>query len=210
MNITGRLLNRVALFADIRLLNPDGLSLRPVHQGLIERYRFKVFPVNPGDFDFTNGIRYADGEFVYEDRAIAVSLTIYNNGWLVESSLSTEAAESFWEDIADWVPNLGLRSAGQLVTKKAYESQLIVHVNLDIATPFEKLQPLAQLIGQLSENPKEQLSGFYIGTEGQQLSTFTFERLVGTPFSQNEYFSRALLPTSKHIRALEEIEKIFA
>lgn len=210
MQISGTLLARVALFADIRLLNPHGLSLRPIHNGLLERYRFSIYPTNPADFDFTKGIRYANGEFVYDGKLISVACTIFNNGWVVETSVSTEAAEAFWNDIAEWVAGIGFRSANDLVTKKAYESQLIVEAHLDIAKPFDKLQSFVKLIGELSGNPKEQMSGFYVGTDTEQLSTFTFERLAGVPFTDNKYFSRAMLPTSKHLLALEEIEKILS
>jgi hypothetical protein len=206
MQISGRILARLALFADLRLLNPQGLSLLPIHLGLLERYKFQTY--QKGDYDFAKGIRYADGQFVYDGSLIAVSLTVYNNGWLVEASMSTEVAESFFNDISDWVTGIGYASAKDLVTKKSYESQLAIQMDLDISRLFEKLQTIAHFIAQLSENPKEQLSGFYIGTETDQLSTFTFERLAGTPFSENKYFSRAMLPTAKHIRAIEEIEKI--
>lgn len=208
MQVSARILARVALFADVRLVNPRGLSLLPIHKGLLERYKFQTY--QKGDFDFTKGVRYADGQFTYDNNLIAVALTIYSNGWLVDTSISTEAAEVFFNDISEWVASIGYSSAKDLITKKSYESQLAIQTDLDISMPFEKLQTIAHLIAQLSENPDQQLSGFYIGREMEQLSTFTFERLLGVPFSENKYFSRATLPTSKHIRALEELEKLLS
>lgn len=208
MQILETQLARIAFFADVRLLNPQGLSLRPIHSGLLERYKFLIYPTAPTEFDLTKGIRYSDGEFAYERKPIAVSFTIYNNGWLVETLVSTEAAEAFWNDIAEWLIGIGFRSPKDVVTKTVYESQLVVQAQLDIVKSFDKLQGCAKFISELSGNPREELSGFYIGTETEQLSTFTFERRIGVPFSENKYFSRATLPTGKHVHALEEIEKI--
>jgi hypothetical protein len=207
MQISARILARVALFADVRLLNPRGLSLLPIHKGLLERYEFQTY--QKSDFDFIKGVRYSDGQFTYDGNLIAVAITIYSNGWLVDTSISTEAGEAFFNDISDWVATIGFASAKDLVTKKTYESDLAIQIDLDISKTFDKMQSLDRIIAQVSENPTEQFTGFYVGAEGQSLSTFTFERLAGAPFSENKYFSRSTLPTAKHILALQELEHLF-
>ena len=210
MQVTEILLARVALFADIRQLNPEGLSLQPIHQGLLDRYKFPVHPINASDFDFTKGIRYGAGQFQYEGKPIAIYLTIYNNGSLVETLVSTEAAEAFWNDVAEWVASIGFRSARDIVTQRVYESQLIVQANVDLTQKFGDFRQLVELIAELSGNRTEQFSGIYVSADNSPLSTFTFERRVNTPFSENKYFSRAALPTSKHLRALHEIERLLS
>ena len=105
---------------------------------------------------------------------------------------------------------MGFRPATELVTKKAYESQLLVHTEFDLGKPWEKLQPWVKLVAELSNDPTEQISGLYISGDSAQLSTFTFERRGGVPFSENKYFSRATLSTANHIRALEKLEKILS
>ena len=208
MEITARIIAKVALFADVRLLNPHGLSLLPIHQGLLERYGFLTY--QRSDFDYVKGIRYADGHFVFDGSPVAVAVTIFSTGWLVESSMSTESAEAFFEDVSSWVNSIGFASANNLVTGRSYESHLAFKLDLDISKQFDKLEGVARLIAHLSGDPNEQLTGFYIGKEREQVSTFTFERLLGAPFSENQYFSRAALPTNKHLRALQEIEQILS
>jgi hypothetical protein len=210
MQISEILLARVGFFVDIRQLNPDGLSLQPIHQGLLERYKFPVHPINQTDFDFTKGVRYGGGQFKYQNKPIAVYLTMYNNGSLVETLVSTEAAEAFWDDLSTWVATLGFRCAKDIVTSTVYESQLVVQDNVDLAKKCGDFQRFVELIATLSGNPTEQFSGIYISADNSPLSTFTFERRVSTPFSENKYFSRATLPTRKHLRALEEFEKYLA
>src|SRR6266496_5065562 len=136
MQIIEMLLARIVLFIDIRQLNPEGLALQPIHQGLLNRYNFTVHPSDSSDFDFTNGIRYGGGEFEYEGKRIAVYLTIYNNGWLVETLVSTEAAEAFWNDVASWVASIGFRSAKEIITQKIYESQIVVRAEVDLGKSF--------------------------------------------------------------------------
>ena len=207
MQISQVLSAKIALFGDFTLLNPRGLSLRSLHGGLLERYKFLNYST---ELDLSKGVRYGEGEFVYEDKPIGVSVTIFNTGLLVETLVSTEAAEGFFNDVAEWLTTIGFRSPKELITNTVYESQLVVQAELDIAKSFDKLQAFAKVIGELSGNLKEQMSGFYVGADGAQLSTFTFERRAAVPFSQNQYFSRAALPTSKHIRALKAIEKILS
>jgi len=208
MQVTEVILARIILFAEVRLLNSSGLSLQPIHSGLLERYKFLIYPTAPSEFDFTKGVRYSEGKFLFDDREIGVALTIFTDGWVVETLVSTEASEAFWNDVADWVTTIGFISAKELVTSKVYESQVVAHSNLELGKRFGEIQPLVKLIAELSGNPTEQMSGFYIGGDGARLSTFTFERRTGVPFSENKYFSRAALPSSKHMRVLSEIEKI--
>ena|SRR5262245_22485892 len=206
MEIIARLMARVALFADVRLLNPNGLSLLPIHKGLLQRYGFLSHPRR--DFDFVKGVRYADGHFIYNDAPIAVSVTIFFTGWLVESSMSTESAEAFFEDVSRWINSIGFAAANDLVTGRSYESHLAFKADFDISKQIAKFQDVARLVAHLAGNPNEQITGFYVGREGEQLSTFTLERRPAAPFAQNQYFSRAVLPTGKHMQALEEIGKI--
>jgi len=209
MKVIQTLLARVVLFADIRRINPNGLALRPIHVGLLKRYKFLKYPTKPDDFDFAKGVRYSDGEFMHNGKLIAVSLNIFNDGWVVESLDSTEGSEAFWQDAAKWVETIGFLGSKMFVSRTTYESQLVVQTQSDMARQFAKLQTFATLIRSLREDQKDQsLTGFYIGAEGEQISTFTFERLIGVPFKDNKYFSRASLQTKDHIRALEELEKV--
>jgi hypothetical protein len=211
MKILETLLARVVVFADVRRVNPNGLAIGPVHAGLLKRYKFLIYPINPGDFDFTKGIKYSDGEFIYNGQSIAVALSIFTDGWAVESLVSTEATDAFWNDFAGWLETLGFRGTKALVSRRIYESQLVVQSPVDIARQLGKLQSIATLIRALSEDQKDQtVTGFYIGADNEQVSRFTFERRQGVPFSEDKYFSRASLTTSNHILALKELETLLS
>lgn len=208
MQIINVLLARVIWFADLQLINPSGLALGPVQAALRERYKFLIYPSSPQEFDMTKGVRYADGEFVFDGKTIGVAISIFNNGWATDTFVSTEASEAFLNDLVEWLTIGGFRPPQDFVTKIVYESQLVVHSKTNLRKTFDSFRSFEQLIAELSGNPTEQLIGFYIGGDNPQLSTFTFERRQNTPFSENKYFSRAALPTSKHIQALDELEKI--
>jgi len=210
MKVINVLLARVIWFADLQLINPSGLALGPIQTALRERYKFLVYPSSPQEFDMTRGVRYADGEFVFEGKTIGVSINIYNNGWAADTFVSTEASEAFSNDLVGLLTARGFRSAKDFVTKIVYESQLLVHSKVKLRKTFDAFRSFEQLIAELSGNPTEQISGFYIGQDSAQLSTFTLEYRIGIPFAENKYFSRAMLPTSKHLRALDDIEKILS
>ncbi len=208
MQVIDIVLARTVWFFDLKAINPSGLASGPVHTALKDRYKFLLYPSTVNDFDLTKGVKYASGEFLFDGRLRAVTLSVFNNGCVADTLVSTEASEALLEDSAKWLSTLGYEYAKKLVTTVGYESQVVIKSNIDLSKQFANAQHIVSLISELSGNPTLQVSGFVVGASDNYLkSTFYLERRVTIPFSENQYFSTATLPTSKHLQILNALEK---
>jgi len=214
MQLTEILLARTVWVLDIKLLNPSGLALGPIHSSLKEKYKFLVYPSTPAEFDLVKGTRYQSGEFTFEGNQIGVDFTVYNNGWCVDTLVSTEASDAFLSDLVGWLSSsFGFRAAANAVTRIGYESHLAFSSEINLTKLFDKLGAFSTLLRQFSGNPTEEVSAFVFGSDfaspNSTFPTFTFERRVSVPFSENKYFSKAVLQTKKHIQLLDNFEQMF-
>lgn len=215
MQITEIVLARTAWFFNVRLLNPAGLSWGPILSSFKDRYKFLVYPSAPSEFDFTKGIRYDGGEFTFEGKQINVGVSIYSDGWYVDTMVSTEASDTFLDDLVGWVStSFGLRHARDIVTRVLYDSQIVFTSDINLTKSSDELQAFNNLLCEFSGNPTEELSAIVFGSNpaspNPTTPTFTFERRVNVPFTENKYYSRAALPTKKHIQLLEHFQRMFS
>jgi hypothetical protein len=209
MKITEILLARTVWFVDLQKLNPEGLAYGSIYSSLKERYKFLRYPTTPSEIDLNKGTLFGGGEFDYEGKKIGVGITVYNNGWAADSLVSTESSEAFLEDISAWLTDtVGLLQAKNFVTKIIYDSQLVLHSELDLKKLCAKLKSFSSIVGKASGNPIEEVAGFTIGSGKYPYATFAVERRNNVEFSEMKYFSKASVPTSKHIYLLEEFEKL--
>ena len=140
MKITEILLARTVWFVDLQKLNPEGLAYGSIYSSLKERYKFLRYPTTPSEIDLNKGTHFGGGEFDYEGKKIGVGITVYNNGWAADSLVSTESSEAFLEDISAWLTDtVGLLQAKNFVTKIIYDSQLVLHSELELKKLCAKL-----------------------------------------------------------------------
>src|SRR5260370_4179398 len=82
-------------------LNPRGISLSPILIALRDRYEFQVFPktVEEANPYRQQGIVFANGSFAQAGPNHPVSVTLYGDGFVAESRLSTDFSHAFFGDL---------------------------------------------------------------------------------------------------------------
>ena|SRR5579871_883505 len=203
-------LARVVWLVEMFRMNPEGFALGPVHRGLIERYGFLNHPVpGPDSFNSTKGAIYKGGEFRFNERSLAVDLTVYNDGLVVDSATSTAVSEAFLNDLAGWVTDsFGFRNPKELIKKPIYDSQLYFTSDIQLAQATDKMSKFNNVLRDFTGNPTQEPWALLFQPDGAPVA-FSFERKASTPFSERQYYSKAALPTDKHIELLEIFHEIF-
>jgi hypothetical protein len=194
-------------------LNPRGLDLRPVLEGVRARYRFEKF-ISPDDLLSTEKHpEFGNGAFTFGDgQQIAIpKLTLYNDGLVVEVRHSTEAGDAFLNDLVSFVISEFRLTADPIENvKKLYLSELEVTGSAALDAFNEKIQKFSGLIAEASKRDFHTF-GFKIGTDPALHGVpvmFAFERKAGAPFAQNRYWSQAPFSTKHHLELLDRLEKI--
>jgi hypothetical protein len=201
---------------DIRDLNPRGLSLYPVMAVIRDRYKFQKSPKTAEEFIVYSqqGVVFSDGAFAVGDQEYAVKLTVYGDGFVVDTAVSTEISDLFLEDLLGFVSTqFGLTYRPNMIHKKNYASELIVK----IAEPFRRVfAGFVALTDRLNtiKGEKYQPLGFSIGANphlgAARPADFRLERELGKPIEQDRYYSLAPLQTKEHIELLRDFEKTLA
>jgi hypothetical protein len=79
---------------------------------------------------------------------------------------------------------------------------------IDLGKSFSKLNPLIGLVAKSTGNEAQEITGLMIGSENYAGSTFVIERRTNIAFSEHRYYSKALLPTTKHLQILNQLAKL--
>ncbi len=117
---------RAIWLVDSRDLNPHGIDISPALSAIKDRYNFQTFPrtaEEANEFD-PKGIVFANGSFALgSTRHSITKATMYGDGIVVDSGLSTDFCEAFLADA------LGLRS--YTVNSQSYDTgaEMIQHEN---------------------------------------------------------------------------------
>lgn len=210
MHILSVGLAREIWFIDIRLLNPSGLAFGPIHRALIDHYQFLTYPTVPAEFDLTKGVKYGGAEFDHDGSKLAVDLAVYNNGWTADTLVSTEASDAFLNDLVRWLgENFGLQAKPEMITKVVQDSQLYFKSDIKLTEVCEHIAKFNSLLSRYSGKPGEPWALLF-SSDGAPFSTFSFERRANVAFTENQYYSRASLHTSKHVQLIKEFEDMFS
>lgn len=198
---------------DDRELNPRGKRLYPeIFNPLVQRYTFRVFPTTPEHLNRQNGVLFQDGGFRTPDGTISVDLSYYSDGLVATSSSSTEDMDAFLDDVLRWASEqYGLRYDSTLVQKKEYLSTVQVQFEHSLHGACERLQRFASHLSSLdidAKNSTQEFAGARFTSDPASRFSFSIERRLNAPFSENRYYSDARLPTKQHLSALEEFERI--
>lgn len=205
-------LARALWFFDINELNPGGRDIfTHLLPAIIEDYKFKVFP-KPGD-DLSQGMKLLHGEFVNKDGTVlAVNCTVFNDGITVDTFSSTDDSEEILEEFLTDLPE-GFVYSPDMVTRKAYLSQVTVRCSKPLRSLNQKLADFANHISAALGGPVFELSGIEFGpdqTLAIKPASFSFQRKIGEPYTSERYWSQAPVPTKKHLELLLEFEGLLA
>ena len=204
------LLARTVSFIDMAALNPTGLAFGPIHAAFRERYNFLIYPTRPEQFDSTAGIVYKSGTFEFEGKNISVEMTLYGNGWLVDTHMSTEASDAFSQDLLNWLRSTYALKTEKAVSRIVHESQLGFRSEVDL-TKIKELRRFTKLLAGATKDISYEAWAFLFQGDNSNSGNpaFTFERRANVPFKERKYFSKAPLPTKVHLELIPEFEKIF-
>jgi hypothetical protein len=209
---------RSVWFVDLDELNPTGISIKRVLDKLVGAYGFTIAPSSEdlGHIDSQKGVVFDQGIFKWNDSDIAVKATMFPDGFIVDTSASTKASDAFLTDLLERkFTDVGLCFRPEMITRKAYKSQVLVSTDKKLATLNPNLAALAAKITALVSTDiapaSFEFGGLIINADPAKMPTpsnFTFERRLKAPFRENKYFSVAPLQTHVHLEILNELESL--
>lgn len=193
-------------------LNPRGKNIGTnLIDWLKHAYQFTKVPTSLMDLDDTKALYYSGGQYRIQKESIDVELRIYGDGVVGDTRSSTEDTDLFLSDmLASAAKEFSLPYKAEIVRKKLYVSEITVRTGKSLATLNPKLATFAtKLALVIGGQPAPELAsiGFWPDIlPNPSASVFRFERKFGAEFSDNRYYTRAPLQTSKHIELLEALE----
>jgi hypothetical protein len=205
---------RAIWLVDSRDLNPRGIDIWPVLMAVKDRYNFQVYPktVDEANENSPNGIVFMNGSFaVGSAHHTIVKATIYGDGIVVDSALSTDFCEAFLTDVLSLASQFGLTYRSEMIHTKIYTSELIVQTNKDLNRLFAPLVVVKERLNSLTGHTFEPAGfGFSIDTQATTArpAAFRFEREINKPFGRQRYYSSAPLQTSQHEDLLRQMEAL--
>jgi hypothetical protein len=181
-----------------------------------DRYSFLKTPLDNPFPKPNEGYKYENGAFNGKNGTVSItSVTIHDDGVVVETRSSTDDGDAFFEDAVNWSSKeFGLPPYSSVPIRKIYASELNVafdNAPLILNPRLAKfLDDVSLSIGGSGKGNVDCL-GFRLATDpdvSAKPAQFTFEREISTPFKENRYYSFATTTTDAHIKLLEKLEKL--
>jgi hypothetical protein len=212
---------------DIQDLNPTGKDVfADVVDWIKESYHFAVAPDlerilaptegHQGNLP-TSGLVFQRGSFqARTDSFVEIgSLTLYNDGMVVDTLSSTQESDQFAGDLlGSTAREFGLAYEPDMIRKRLYVSALIIRSETSLNAIHPGLAAFAERISEALENgPCSQFQLAHLGfwSEPNDFGVhkvFSFMPQAGKALSEHRYFSEAPLKTADHLRLLDELEQI--
>lgn len=192
-------------------LNPHGRFIVPAVAALAERYSFAKIPEAKDFIARPLDLKFEGGSFVgAEGSPIFVNLSIYDDGLIAETRSSTDESDRFLDDALSWFSSeYELPHYSNLEVEKLYANELIVQLELLPSMFSKKFLKFVNLLEQGVGKQMEFVS-LHLGPDPETTkrhAPFRVERLLGTPFVKNRYYSVAPASTAKHLDLLEQMER---
>jgi len=210
-------LARVIWLVPISDFNPKGISLYGIIPVIIEKYKFRQWPIPTEVVDLTKGVVFKDGEFTANgEYPISINFTIFSDGMLADTSSNTELSESFLRDLYDTLSEtFQIPDYNMVVRKKLYLSQVYVSTDKSLGSLNASLDFIPQYLSNTVEGGGKDFQVGGISFWPDQIdkfnpTPFTFERTANTPFSENRYYSAAPLQTDQHLELIDKLEEILS
>lgn len=200
-------------------LNPQGKAINTdLIEWLKKTYHFQKFPSSEFDFDKdTKTLSFSGGKFrtTYDgkEQHIAVGLSIYNDGVVVNTESSTRNNDKFLDETLRAVAKDFDLVYPENIRRKLYYSEMDVRLDRPIKLLNPKLEQLANQISELREGPTVnfEFSGVsFLPEPSAQAMTLgiAIERKINSEWSENRYWTRAPLQTDAHVKLLKEFEAL--
>ena len=212
MELVAITLARVTTLLQLQTWDPYGrTSTVDALQMLAAAFTFSKYPKSLAEIDIQKGIELVDGRM----RDIVIDkITIYVNGFIVDTRSSTENSEAIVATILKSIHS----AFGAVISpeRKTFTSQVIFRSDITLLA----LQPpiLKDVSMRLTDTTSADLkhpfsfepTGVIINADLSQSkippSPLTIERLADTPFSERLFSSTAPLRTNEHLEVLEQFE----
>lgn len=201
-------------------LNPRGLNLFGLINPIVAKYNFKVYPTKLEELVGKEviEIKFDGGGFQKDPQNnIAITLTIFNDGFVVDTRSSTRDSDAFLDDFLNYLSNeFGLSPYQDVLRSKIYVSELWVKTEKYLNALNPKLANFSKRLTSLIEGHSYhpiayETSGIIFWTDPivtNPPTPFRLERMIDRPFAENRYYSVAPLQTDIHLEMLNELEKI--
>jgi hypothetical protein len=205
---------------DVNELNPTGKNLFPeMMMWLGERYQFQIFPKSSADVDKeSKGLIFKTGQFQSDEGAIGVNFSFFSDGLIAETWASTEKSDAFLEDLLrSAATKYGLAYTPEIIRTKQYISELNVRLDHHLNNVNPKIVHFCETISRFFERqrlPPFEMSGmiFSPDTSGSAYKPpgLLIERKLGTPFTENRFWSKSPFTTADHMLALQAFDELLA
>jgi hypothetical protein len=215
MQLKAVLIGRVLGFVELATLNPQGRIFFPdIVSGIVGRFNFQKYPTTHEEFDESKGIEFHDGQW---DGINVPKLTIYNNGFLVDTQASTAVSEQVLMASLDWAKEaFGITFSPEMIYRRRYLSDLLVSTDVPILDGFKPINNLRQSLSDSMDailGERLPYAGIRLDVDFERfqrqaaIAPLTIQRRLDYAFSDNHYYSEAPLPTERHFDLLEQYEK---
>jgi hypothetical protein len=214
MKLLGVRLARSIWLAPQQFFNPRGQFLRHASIAAKARYQFLKSPYDNGTAG-TGEAKYEGGGFKNKlGVEIAItSLTLHNDGVVVDTQANTDDSDAFLEDVFGWLhQEFELPAISNMPVKRLYASELNVLFDKPPVFLNPKLKGFVDKISAAAGDKKVgdfSFLGFQLGTDPERSprpAQFRFEREASVPIDSGRYYSFAPTKTDPHVKLLEELE----
>lgn len=195
-------------------INPRGRNILPLVVALIERYKFEKRPDAKSLTEVPTKIVFDVGSFPgTEGYPVYVSLTVHDDGLVVETRSSTQDAERFLRDVFSWLAkDYQLPSIDELSIRRLYMSEVIVQFARPLQIFNEKFSRFAHSLesglGESHRRPMK-LTNISFAADPEETKrqiALRIEHAANTPFRENKFYSSAPIHTHEHLALLERFE----
>ena len=195
--------------------NPNGLSLMPCFHFLLEKYKFLKFPTGE-ELRTQQQYKFEDGSFTGPDgQQLWVNLSVYFDGIVVDTRLSTEDSDHFIHDVLTALSQqFGFVPYEKIMRKKGYSSEVYVEMEKGFSFINPRLESFLQELqtnAATDNSVKFEMAGIAFQQDSAKLNgsyPFKLERALNAPYKDNRYYSVAPMSTHRHLGMLEKLESI--
>lgn len=213
MQLSAILLARVLAFFEVADIDPPGGFFFPeLTKELVQRFDFQKYPRTFEEWNNEKGAIFSTGKL---GKVTVDNLTVFNNGIQVDTHAGTDESKRIIEESLVWSKEkFGFSYKPGLHIRWAYVSNITFFTDVPILStpPLDALAArVSDAMAKVVENPITYVPlAQYVGHDPLNLkygrASFSINRRVDVPFSDNKYFSEAPLPTDLHIGLLEQFE----